>query len=266
MSLYHESTYLECFNYTPISTIKEYPFTEKKDKCLNPHMCQKYEEMDLSIFEEIYSKYPLYSIRVVASNAIRRFCALNSLLVTHRMNYFINVESWDIANLSSSNTRRKLRKSLRSCNVSPLFEIQDMDCEAWNMIEDSAKKYAVSHIISRENLESVHSAGFKLLFRRDFNGNTLSGIIVLVKYGNRLYYPWGAGAVTSLITSTLLDCKHLGIEVFDFEGSNIAGVENFYLQFEPELEFYEEIYFASNPRKTEGLLAKIARKILPEFR
>lgn len=259
MTIYNDKNFLKAFNRDDIFESNGLNLTLKRDKCLNPYMCQKYQDIDNTVLGDLSDKHPGYSIKCSVSDELLRFCAINGFLVKPRVNYKMTLGNWSIDSLKSSNVRRKFRKSIRVFQVSDYLDLNGLSDEEWKFVANSTKKYSVENLINKDNFLSLINNQFTLRFRTCYKSDVLAGLVILLKYGDVVYYLWGAGEVTSILVNTLQDVGDvLEVRTFDFEGSSIRGVENFYSQFEPQLEIYAEIFFTG----TESSVKRIFKRVL----
>ena len=81
-----------------------------------------------------------------------------------------------------------------------------------------------------------------------YKNDTLLASCIVLKYKNRLYYPFSAisqegrkyAAIAFLIDNIVKDYSNSNF-YFDFEGSDIKNVKSFYEKFGPEKEYYYQI-------------------------
>jgi hypothetical protein len=241
-------------------------YTYRPNFCQQLGVFSKYNSMPAPILthfiKQLHSKYshihyPLnYANKLKESEDFNLVSRTNFLLDLNRSYQNIYLEYSD-----------GLKKSLKSAHKNKLEIKNDIDKKdaillhkkAWgNLVHIPDSDYLnfikISDLASKEGLSECIGV---------YKDEQLMGLCILIKYKNKIYYPFSAiapegrkySAVAVLIDSILKKYSESSL-IFDFEGSDLASVQTFYKRFNPQEDTYLQIEKTKPVLKIVNLVLK----------
>ncbi len=235
------------------------PFRQKYgiNYAYRPNFCQQLgvfsrnNELPPSVLngfiEEICKKYKQIHYPL---NHFNDYLNEKGLKLTKRTNFLLNLNSSyeEIQNNYSDTLKKNLKTAAKADlqilkNIEPNIAIA-LHKRAWDKFVSIPEQDYLNFIkISEFAVKNDSSETIGV-----YKDNQLLGACILLKYKNKIYYPFSAvspegrkySAVAFLINKIIEDHSGKNI-IFDFEGSDIATVKTFYKRFNPITETYFQI-------------------------
>ena len=167
---------------------------------------------------------------------------------TVRYSYCINLnqDKTLIWNHFRNNVKRQIRKARQLLTVNTSIDTEQL----WQLCQSSFQQRGKRPPLLEETLKSVTKAGLTqekaILFEARDQENRLHAMLFLLWDERAAYYllPFSdlqlrsSGAPSFLIWHAILYAQSKGLKVFDFEGSQLPGIESFFRSFGGEARPY----------------------------
>lgn len=202
----------------------------------------------LNLFlEELLKKYKHINYPLNHCNVVERSIDFK---VVKRTNFLLKLNfPFELLHKNYSESLKKTLKSSDKANLEIKKGIEAGDAialhkKAWHQVvtipdSDYLNFKKVSEYANKKGLSERIGV---------FKDGQLMGSCIILKYKNKIYYPFSAvapegrkyAAVAVLINSIIKNNSNSNL-IFDFEGSDIESVQSFYKKFNPTTETYLQI-------------------------
>lgn len=240
----------ELLVYNDYEAVMPVPFIKKLGVKLvvNPKLCQQlgvFSEKDNREFNDLFLSFfeKNYNIWYYAFNAENNF----SKLLNQRQNFLIYPNNYEaVRQKYSPKRKRKLRLDEEVALNSKVIEINIKDVEAFissNFIgakddKDKLKFLTIFHELERSGYLKITAFVYREKIINAIAVFFDEKTVALLGTFNDKDYVKLSGA------STIIDhviAQNIGQRIFDFEGSDVPAVEEFFRGFRPELQMYPVI-------------------------
>lgn len=221
---------------------------------VNPKLCQQLgvfsdkdcKEINDQMLYFLLSKYNVWKYTFNSSNTF-------SNPLSKKKNYFLSSDSYDVV---SSNYSPKRKRKLR---LAP--EVKNKTNVTTNIAVSEAEEFIRSHMMGTRNADDLedyinifltfYQSGH-LFFYGFYYENKLINLLAIYKndrtavllgsFNNKEFAKIGGSSI--LVDRAIKD--HISDHIFDFEGSEIAAVEEFFRGFRPATEYYSVLYHSKS--------------------
>ncbi len=214
------------------------------------------EDNSIELLSEFLDAIPRdFAMLFLKGNECNRISNLNEVVVRQRSNYVLDLNrdyEFIFSNFSKS-LRKRIRKSKDYYEVIESTDVDMLVDYYQNELQSIVGLNEDQFIKARRLFDYLLISGFGHIYTASCE-NEIDGVLLVLQYQNRMINLFGVSNSSGrqhfamhLILNHLIEQNANRNIIFDFEGSDIKGVKEFYKSFGPERKVYPELYIDNSP-------------------